>query len=346
MARKNLLADLIEEKLTTVNSGQEPNPTRQEKSTPPTLGNRGAVGAMSRSLEAITAEREAAKELAHQMAAGQAIVEIDVALLDPSFVPDRMEGNDDQHAALVESIRTSGQLLPILVRPHPKEQGRFQIAYGHRRVRALKELGGPARAVVRDLSDDDLVVAQGKENSERKDLSFIERATYGAALEDRNFKRETIMASLSVDKTELSRLISVARAIPKSLVTVIGPAPKTGRRRWMELVDLLAANGSQNRIAEVLNGEAFKQADSDTRFAMVARRLMPERLAAGQAAQTIALSADDKSRIARVERKGGRLIFSLDEKTVPQFGDFLVDKLSELYREFREQVDQEKQEQS
>jgi len=103
----------------------------------------------------------------------------------------------------------------------------------------MRELGRPVRAVIRNLSDDELVVAQGKENGEREDLSFIERARYGTLLEDRNFKRDTIMAALSVDKTELSRLISVYRAIPTELIDAIGPAPKVGRRRWMELVDCL-----------------------------------------------------------------------------------------------------------
>jgi ParB family chromosome partitioning protein len=204
MGRKNLLADLIDEKLTAVNNPQPQDfPPTDRKPSQPTLGSRGAVGAMSRSLEMLSAERDAAKALTEQLAAGQAVVEIEPVLIDASMVPDRMRGNDDQHAALVESIRARGQLVPVLLRPHPAVPGRFQTAYGHRRVRALAELGLPVRAVVRQLSDEALVIAQGTENSERRDLSFIERATYAVALEDRGFGREIIMAALNVDKTEL-----------------------------------------------------------------------------------------------------------------------------------------------
>lgn len=212
MGRKNLLADLLDDKLTAVNEQPSGESSDNRRPSQPTLGSRGAVGAMSRSLEMLSAERDAAKALTEQLTTGQAVVEIDTGLIDASIVPDRLTGVDEKHPALVESIRANGQLVPVLLRPHPTGPGRFQIAYGHRRVRALAELGHPARAVVRDLSDEDLVVAQGKENGEREDLSFIERATYAAALEDRGFKREIIMAALSVDKTELSRLITVARA--------------------------------------------------------------------------------------------------------------------------------------
>ena len=99
-----------------------------------------------------------------------------------------------------------------------------------------RELGRPVKAVVRDLSDDDLVIAQGQENNARRDLSFIEKATFAMTLEERGFNREkTIVPALSVDKTELSRLISIARTVPPSIIAAIGPAPKAGRGRWVDL---------------------------------------------------------------------------------------------------------------
>src|SRR5690606_36556655 len=51
------------------------------------------------------------------------------------------------------------------------------------------------RAVVRDLSDTELVLAQGKENAERRSLSFIERAFFAKALIDHGFDRATAQAA-------------------------------------------------------------------------------------------------------------------------------------------------------
>ena len=50
---------------------------------------------------------------------------------------------------------------------NPQQEGRYQIAYGHRRLRAAIELGRPVRAIVKPLTDEQLVVAQGQENSAR-----------------------------------------------------------------------------------------------------------------------------------------------------------------------------------
>ena len=183
-----------------------------------------------------------------------------------------MKGTDQDHTNLKELIRQHGQQVPVLLRPHPSQPGRFQVAYGHRRVRALAELERPVRAVVRELSDDELVVAQGQENNARKDLSFIERASFATTLEDRSFGRETIMAALNVDKTELSRLISVSRAVSREIVEAIGPAPKAGRRRWMELADRLGARGADKATAPILHDDEFRSRNSDDRFGILVRR--------------------------------------------------------------------------
>jgi ParB family transcriptional regulator, chromosome partitioning protein len=330
MGRKNLLAGLIE----GTNSEQPAtsSPAVAEKGAMPTLGSRGAVGAMSRSLEQLSAERDAAKVLSDRLANGEAVLEIDPNLIDDSIVPDRMKGSDTSFAAFTESIREKGQLVPALLRPHPTQPDRYQIAYGHRRVRALRALGRAVRAVVQNLSDDDLVIAQGKENGEREDLSFIERARYATLLEDRNFKRDTIMAALSVDKTELSRLISVYRAIPANLTDAIGPAPKVGRRRWMELVDRLAEKKLIGKLEGVLSSDPFLAASTDDRFSMV---LSAVTVRPAKAIKATTWTADDGKKIAKVERARDRFILALDERAAPAFGDFVLEKLPELYDAFR-----------
>jgi ParB-like chromosome segregation protein Spo0J len=42
---------------------------------------------------------------------------------------------------LVRHIKNTGRYEPITVRPHPKQQGKFQLVNGHNRLNALKELG-------------------------------------------------------------------------------------------------------------------------------------------------------------------------------------------------------------
>ena len=334
MGRKNLLAGLEDGELTAVNFDSATGGDAPRRLAQPTLGSRGAVGAMSRSLEMISAERRAALVLGERIAAGQNVVEIDTVLIDPSIVTDRMKGTDQDHTSLKELIRQHGQQVPVLLRPHPSQPGRFQVAYGHRRVRALAELERPVRAVVRELTDDELVVAQGQENNARKDLSFIERASFAATLEDRSFGRETIMAALNVDKTELSRLISVSRAIPREIVEAIGPAPKSGRRRWMELADRLGTRGADKAAAPILDDDKFRSRDSDERFGFLFAALAPRR---PKTARPTVWTGDDGKKVVRIERSPDRTTLVVDDKTAPAFGEFVIDRLPELYRAFREE---------
>ena len=337
MGRKNLLADLVTDKLTAVNSAEVPHISAEEapqasatsRAMPPTMGARGVVGAMSRSLEQISADRRA---LEARIAAGQNVLEIDTALVDASFVSDRMITAGDDHASLVESIRHHGQQVPVLLRPHPDRPGRYQIAFGHRRVRVAAELGRPVRAVVRQLTDDELIIAQGQENNEREDLSFIERASWAAALEDRGVARETIMASLSIDKTELSRLISVRRAIRNDVALAIGRAPRVGRGRWTALAERLNASGADKTSAQVLLDQKFKQSASDERFSIVFAALGPRR----KKAHPTVWTDESGQKVARIERNDKRVTLSLDETIAPAFGEFIIDRLPQLYRAFRE----------
>ncbi len=150
---------------------------------------------------------------------------------------------------LQQSIAEQGQQVPILVRPHPETPGRYQVAYGHRRLQAAISLGRKVKAVVRPLTNDELVVAQGVENSARANLSFIERAVYAARLEEAGFSRPTIMAALAVDKTALSKLIAVPARIPMALLLAIGAAPKIGRDRWLEFADKIEAMRDASPLA-------------------------------------------------------------------------------------------------
>lgn len=315
MARKNLLAGLTDAPLT---QGEKP------AALPPlaTTGSRGAIGAVSRSIEQIKA-------------AG--VSEIEPALIDPSFINDRLAGSEVAHQELLASIREHGQQVPILVRPHPEKEGRYQIAYGRRRLKALAELGRKVRAVIKPLTDQQLVVAQGQENSARTDLSFIEKALFAHRLEQGGYDRDTIMAALSVDKTSLSRLISSAVKIPHILIEAIGPAPKAGRDRWVELANRLAPNDAKARADAAIATESFAAKPSDERFNAVFNALAQKPV---PPARPQAWKAPDGTQVARIREDEFNLLLAIDKKTGGGFGRFVVDQLPELYAAFKRGAEQ------
>lgn len=330
MTRRNLIKSLIEEQLAAANSGPasavSTDAATQAAPQPRTLA--GPVRTMGLTLEKIEDEARALKDA---LSKGQNVVEIDPAKVEPSFVLDRFDHADDEaFEQLKASLRDHGQEVPVLLRPHPSRDGYFQLAYGHRRWRAAKQLGLPLKAVIRAFNDDALVLAQGLENSARKDLSFIERAMFAKLLEDRGTDRQLIMAALSTDKTELSKLISVARAIPEQIARAIGPAPKAGRRRWMELAELVGDKRALTLVQRVL-ADPDLSGDSDTRFlralsavAKPSKRVPSKPIWSNGEGRGLAFLTDD----------GGRTVLRF-EPTVPRdFAEFLGSRLASLYEEF------------
>lgn len=333
MARKNLLSGIMTPKLPAGNSAPESKPDKDlEPDRTQRLGNlagRGAIGAVTRSIEGLKSAASEAEQIRAKLAAGHAVVELDPDLFDPSPIVDRIADDRASPSELIELIRASGQQVPILARPHPEKPGRYQIAYGHRRVGAAKALDRPVRAVIRHLSDAELVIAQGQENSARRDLSFIERALYAAKLEEARFDRETIMAALNVDKTGLSRLISAAVKIPRDLIEAIGPAPRVGRDRWMDLAAKLE-EGAGESARKIIHETGFSAADTDARFELVLKAVQA---APRSRAKPVGrpLTTREGRGIGRIERtgKGARLIL-----TESAFADFLVRQLPDLYETF------------
>lgn len=271
-----------------------------------------------------------ARELKQALGSGLYVQMLEPDLIDPSFMRDRMDDiafEDDD--PFLRSIAENGQEVPILVRPHPEHEDRYQAAYGHRRLKAAAQLGIKVKAIVRAFDDTTLVVAQGLENSGRESLSFIERAVFAYQLEQKGFKRSDIMNALSTDKTELSKLISVPSTIPLSVIQAIGSAKGIGRRKWLGLASAFSAARLRD-VESVLRSEEMHNASSDTRFEAV----------------SAVLAEAPKANVQNwMPHAGGRLTGSI--KTTPKkfsltlsdqeagrFGQFLSEKLDELYDEY------------
>lgn len=272
------------------------------------------------------------QELREKLLSGEVAIDLDPEQIDPSPFADRFSEQDaPSFEALKQSIEERGQEIAILVREHPTSVGRFQSAYGHRRVRALRELGSPVKAYIRPLSDEDLVLAQGIENSSREDLSFIERAIFALKLETAGFQRSVIQSALSIDRAETSKLIAVGKAVPEYLVEAIGRAPKIGRGRWQVLVDLLQDHEALRRVRDALKSGRFKDRTTDDRFAFVlaaaTRRNEP---GTADAAMIVAQDADGQE-IAKLTRTARHCRIQLDGGSRAAFAEFVMQKLPELY---------------
>lgn len=305
--------------------------TRAVVENPPERVLAGPVRTMGLALGRLEEESRALQDA---LASGASVVELEPEHIESSFVRDRLEDSGTGYEEFRRSIAERGQEVPILVRPHPDKAGRYQVAYGHRRLRAVAELGRRVRALVRTMSDAELVVAQGIENSARQDLTYIEKALFARRLEDRGFERTVIMDALSTDKGELSKLISVARAIPEELVQAVGPAPKAGRRRWLALAELLSDAACAASALRMARDPDLAVLDSDTRFVRVLGAAAP-RPAARE--RPTAWQSDGGVTRARISRAGSTVTLAIERD--PAFGEFIASRLDDLYAAYRRDTD-------
>ena len=269
-----------------------------------------------------------AEEIERRLAEGQTVVELDASSIEPSFVQDRMQGDID---GLLASIREQGQQVPILVRPHPELPGRYQVAFGHRRLRAVSGLGLPVKAIVRDLTDEQLVVAQGQENNEREDLSFIEKARFARQL-NKQFPREIVIAAMSIDKSNLSKMLLLVDALPPELIDAIGAAPGVGRPSWQQLAELVEKAASPADAINFATSTEVQMLPSADRFKAVIGHLKPRRIARGL---PDVMSTPDGDRLAQVTQSKSKLEIMIDKKATPDFAAFVLEHLPALYQEHR-----------
>ncbi len=269
-----------------------------------------------------------AEEIERRLAEGQTVIELDPSAIDPSFVRDRMSGDVD---GLRASIREQGQQVPILVRPHPDKPARYQVAFGHRRLRAVADLGLPVKAVVRELSDEQLVVAQGQENNEREDLSFIEKARFAHHL-NRQFPREIVIAAMSIDKSNLSKMLLLVDALPPELIEAIGAAPGIGRPSWQQLAEFVEKSPSSSEAVSYAMSDEVQALPSAERFKSVISKLKPSRVARGLPE---VMSTPDGARLAQVTQSKAKLEITIDKKATPDFAAFVLEQLPALYQAHR-----------
>ena len=105
----------------------------------------------------------------------ESAMEIDIASIHPFAGHPFKVVDDEKMQDLVESVRENGVITPVLIRPTAGNQ--YEMISGHRRMHAA-ELAGLSTipAIVRDMTDDEAVIAMVDANIQREELLPSEKA--------------------------------------------------------------------------------------------------------------------------------------------------------------------------
>ena len=141
--------------------------------------------------------------------------------------------NNEEMERMIESIRKLGAITPALARP--RKEGGYELISGHRRLAACQVLGFETMPViVRDMTDDEAVIAMVDANLQRETVLPSEKAfAYKMKLEALNHQgvtsvqvgqkllsRSIVAADAKTSETQIQRYIRLTHLIPELLTMV------------------------------------------------------------------------------------------------------------------------------
>lgn len=171
--------------------------------------------------EAAAADAPTAPDAAATTADGPQLVAVPgarLAYLSPELiVPNanqpRTVFDEDHLAELVTSIREVGVLQPIVVRPIPGDDERYELIMGERRLRASKEVGlERIPAIIKDTADEDMLRDALLENLHRSELNPLEEASaYQQLLADFGITQDELANRIGRSRPQISNTIRLLK---------------------------------------------------------------------------------------------------------------------------------------
>jgi ParB family chromosome partitioning protein len=116
----------------------------------------------------------------------------------------------EELAELRESLKTSGLLQPITVRPSPKNNG-YELIAGERRLRAAADLGWETiPAVVKEMTDQEILTLALIENLQRSDLNPIEEAEgYDQLIRDFGHTQQSVATIVGKERSTVANVLRI-----------------------------------------------------------------------------------------------------------------------------------------
>jgi len=152
-------------------------------------------------------------------ASGPGLQQVDIDLIDPSPYQPRTQFREEPLEELARSIRSSGIIQPLVVRPIGV---RFQLIAGERRWRAAQRAGlDRVPVVVRQVPEEKALELTLVENIQREDLNAIEQArAFERLMQEFSLTQEDVADRTGKDRTTVAnavRLLKLERNIQEMI---------------------------------------------------------------------------------------------------------------------------------
>jgi ParB family transcriptional regulator, chromosome partitioning protein len=238
--------------------------------------------------------------------------EIDTDLIQPSPFQPRTRFREEALEELARSIKASGIIQPLVVRP---VAGRYQLIAGERRWRAAQRAGlTRVSAIVRQVSDELALEMTLVENIQREDLNAIETArAFERLMEEFQLTQEAVAERTGKDRATVANAVRLLKLEP----TI---------QEWIEEGKLSAGHG-RALLAVADTQLRMRYARRASRGGLTVRQI--ERLAARRARTSGAASgvphdANIRAALDELQRHLGTKVL-LREKTKVRPGQLVLE---------------------
>ncbi|HAR7147598.1 TPA: ParB/RepB/Spo0J family partition protein [Staphylococcus aureus] len=170
------------------------------------------------------------------------IKQIDISDIKPNPYQPRKTFDENHLNDLADSIKQYGILQPIVLR---KTVQGYYIVVGERRFRASKIAGLKyVSAIIKDLTDEDMMELAVIENLQREDLNAIEEAeSYQRLMTDLKITQQEVAKRLSKSRPYIANMLRLLH-LPKKIADMV----KDGRMTSAHGRTLLAIKDEQQML--------------------------------------------------------------------------------------------------
>jgi ParB family chromosome partitioning protein len=144
----------------------------------------------------------------------------DIELIRPNRYQPRLRFSEKELDALTESVKEQGIIQPILIR---KDEQGYELIAGERRLKAAKRAGlTQAPAIVREITDAELLEISIVENIQRENLTPMEEAeAYHCLMKEFGLTQEQVAARVGKSRSSVAnflRLLNLPEEIKGSIM--------------------------------------------------------------------------------------------------------------------------------
>jgi ParB family chromosome partitioning protein len=207
------------------------------------------------------------------------IQRIPLKAIVPNPLQPRRVFSEQELSDLASSIAANGLLQPLVVRPAPGTQDRFELIAGERRYRALGLLGWEdAPVLVRSATNETLLVLALVENLQREALNPLEEAEgYVALAEQFDMNQGEIAAAVGKDRSTVANLVRLLK-LPTSVRRLLADGElSTGHARALLAVEDSVRAGELARQA-VKEGWSVREVERRVKQERKPKRESPRRV--------------------------------------------------------------------